>query len=770
MDKEFVTLGSAKIMVDNVTYEQAEEISKEIENKDYVSSVAFDDSEEHYHNVAAMFEVTFIYPEKDEACVKAQGELLEDLSAYDLYVSSSVGDTESETLAAEMQKIIVVVAIVIIAVLLFTSKTYAEVPVLLLTFGSAALLNMGTNYWFGTISFISNSVTVVLQLALAIDYAVILCNHFTEEHELLPTREACIEALNKSIPEISSSCLTTVSGLLALCFMQFRIGQDLGVVLVKAIMFSIMSVFLLMPGLLMVFSKLMDKTRHKNFVPKITFIARFDFWSKYFVPPIFVAAIIVGFYFSNKCPYVYGYSTLSTPIQNENQIAEQKITDNFGSTNLMALIIPSGDYDKEEQLIKNLDKYDEIESVTALANAEALDGYTLTDKLTARDFSELLDVDYEVAVLLYTAYAVHDENYGKVISGIDSYSVPLIDMFFFLYDEVQEGYVTLDAETMATLEDAHEQMSNGRMQLEGEKYSRILVHTNLPEESDDTFAFLDTLREEGQKLYGSDVYVVGDSTSDHDLSTSFSRDNMVISILTALFVIIVLLFTFQSVGMPVLLIVVIQGSIWLNFSFPYLESSNLFFMSYLIVSSIQMGANIDYAIVISSRYLELKKELPLKEAMIDTLNFAFHTIVTSGSILAIAGFLIGQMTSDPAISAIGECLGRGTLISIVLVLCVLPQILVLGDIIIEKSKFAISHPVRMENTAGRIFINGHITGHINGAIEGFVHGYVQGEVTALVKTGTLKNESEIIDMEHQLEEHFEEEAKEEMEGQKDEEK
>ena len=277
MDKEFVTLGSAKIMVDNVTYEQAEEISKEIENKDYVSSVAFDDSEEHYHNVAAMFEVTFIYPEKDEACVKAQGELLEDLSAYDLYVSSSVGDTESETLAAEMQKIIVVVAIVIIAVLLFTSKTYAEVPVLLLTFGSAALLNMGTNYWFGTISFISNSVTVVLQLALAIDYAVILCNHFTEEHELLPTREACIEALNKSIPEISSSCLTTVSGLLALCFMQFRIGQDLGVVLVKAIMFSIMSVFLLMPGLLMVFSKLMDKTRHKNFVPKITFIAMFHF-------------------------------------------------------------------------------------------------------------------------------------------------------------------------------------------------------------------------------------------------------------------------------------------------------------------------------------------------------------------------------------------------------------------------------------------------------------------------------------------------------------
>ncbi|MEI3306216.1 MAG: MMPL family transporter [Dysosmobacter sp.] len=201
----------------------------------------------------------------------------------------------------------------------------------------------------------------------------------------------------------------------------------------------------------------------------------------------------------------------------------------------------------------------------------------------------------------------------------------------------------------------------------------MVLELALPEESQETFDFLDTLHQTAEKYYPEGVLLVGNSTSDRDLSESFVQDNVLISILTVVFVILVLVFTFQSAGLPVLLILVIQGSVWINFSFPYLMDSDLFFLSYLIVSSIQMGANIDYAIVITNRYTDLKKQMPLHEAVVEALNQAFPTIVTSGTILATAGILIGFLSSAPSISSIGICLGRGTVISIFLVMAVLPD-------------------------------------------------------------------------------------------------
>nr|MCR5452946.1 MMPL family transporter [Lachnospiraceae bacterium] len=206
-----------------------------------------------------------------------------------------------------------------------------------------------------------------------------------------------------------------------------------------------------------------------------------------------------------------------------------------------------------------------------------------------------------------------------------------------------------------------------------------------------------------------------------------------------LFVLAILLFTFQSAGMPLLLILVIQGAIFINFSFPTVLQKNLFFMGYLIVSSIQMGANIDYAIVISSRYTELRKTKGRKDSIIETMNFAFPTILTSGMILAIAGTLIGRMTSEPCIVGIGECLGRGTIISIILVMFALPQILILGDKIIERTRFSISMPIRSREERGVMRVNGRIRGTVNGTVIGTVKGIVIGDVQAVVLSGEMEN-------------------------------
>ena len=738
MNDNFVTYGTANVMVSNITYDTALEIQEQLEDIDGVTTVDFDDTDEHYTNASALFSVSFDGEVGDAHAEQALQEIRDKLEGtYDTSIYSEVGYDSSADLQSEMVVIVIIAAIIIVLVLTLTSRSYAEVPVLIMTFGAAALLNMGTNFLCGTISFISNSVTVILQLALAIDYAIILCHRFSDEHETMPTREACIAALSKAIPEISSSSLTTISGLAALAFMHFGIGRDLATVLIKAILFSLLSVFTLMPGLLVLFSKLIDKTRHKNLVPKITAVGKFDVKTRFVIPPIFGVIIVAAAVFANLCPYCYTYTDLVTAKQSERQIAYQKIKNTFGSSNMVAVIVPSGDYESEGKILDELDGCAEVKSTMGLANIEAMDGYMLTDALTPRQLAEMADLDYEVAKALYGAYAVDHDEYGEIINGLDDYKVPIYDMFKFLEQEMHDGNITLSGDVQDTLDDLFDQLDEAQKQLQSEDYSRLVVYLNLPEETDETFAFVDKMHDIIGKYYTDDYYVVGNTTSAMDLSSSFGEDNLLISVLSALFVILVLLFTFKSAGLPVLLIIVIQGSIWINFSFPYLQGESLYFLGYLIVNSIQMGANIDYAIVISSHYTDLKKVMRPKEAIVAALNESFPTIFTSGSILASAGILISVLTTNPVIAAIGTCLGRGTIISMLLVLLVLPQILILGDTIIERTSFEMKGVAGMTRTAsGTMHINGRVRGYINGVVDADINGVLHGQFSANVATGT----------------------------------
>ena len=729
MEEQFTTYGTAEVMVANIGYDEAEVLHDMLCDIKGVQSVAFDETTDHYNHASALFTVTFDYDENDDGCLDALDAVKAALEGYDLYISTDLGNTLQDTIAREVSIIMVYVAIIVVVVLLFTSQTYGEVPVLLLTFVTAMILNQGSSFLLGTISFVSNSVTSILQLALSLDYAVILCNHFKEQHETMPIREAAITALAKSIPEISASSLTTVGGLAAMMFMQFKIGPDMGINLIKAIMFALLSVFVLMPGLLVLFGPLIDKTKHKNFVPKIPLVGKIDYATRYVVPIVFVAVAVLGLHFSNNCPYAYGYSSLTTPKLNENQIADNMVADNFTSQNMLALVVPAGDYDKEKALLDELETYDEIDHTMGLANIEAMDGYMLADKLTPRQFSELAGLDYEAAQLVYAAYAAENGDYGKLMGNLASYKVPLIDMFLFVCRQVDDGIVTLDQEQSDMLADAKKQMESAKAQLSGTEYSRMLLYLTLPESGDETYSFIDTIRSVAQEHYpDGSVYVAGNSTNEYDFKKSFARDNTVVSIVSILIVLVVLLFTFKSAGMPVLLILVIQGSIWINFSIPTLTGTGLFFMSYLVVSSIQMGANIDYAIVIATRYQELKDKMPHKEAIIETLNFAFPTVLTSGTILTVAGTLIGRMTSEATIAGIGQSLGRGTIISMFLVMFVLPQILLIGGAIVDKTSFAVPKITRKVESSSKVFVDGIVSGEINGSVSGVMRASIDGNV------------------------------------------
>ena len=735
MEQEFITLASADVMVDNITYQRAEALSGKLADIPGVSEVAFDDTSDHYRGAAALFSVTFDGEADDPAAEEAVEKIRTILADYDAYLSTEVGRDTSADLQREMGIILMIAAVVIVVVLLFTSKSYMEVPAYLIVFVVAAILNMGTNFLFDSVSFITNAIAVVLQLALAIDYAIIFCHRYMEERDNgLDAREADIAALSKAIVEISSSSLTTISGLVALMLMQFRIGFDMGIVLSKGIVCSMLSVFLLMPGLLMLFNRGIEKTRHKNLVPSIAGWGRLIMKLRFVLPAVFAVCVIGGIYCSNQCDYVFSTNSTNSGNRPETRIAMDKINETFGYTNTIAVLVPRGDYDSEGAVLRRVEALDNVTTATGLANIEVEDGRYLTDKLTPRQFAELAGVDIELARLLYQAYGLSVEEYGAIFQDTDDYSVPLLDVFQFLLEQKDKGVIRLSGEQASQVEELQDTLDDGLQQLQGEQWTRMVFTADLPEEGAETYALLDQIRAIAAEYYGDDVVLVGNSTNAFDLSSSFSGDNLKISVLTVLFVMVILLFTFKSAGLPILLVLTIQGSIWINFSFPFLTGTNLFFMSYLIVSAIQMGATIDYAIVITNRYLQLKTVLDRRAAAVEALNQSFPTVLTSGSIMTVAGFLIGKLSTDTIISSIGDTLGRGTLTSIVLVMTVLPQLLVLGDALIERTAITLNRDRKQRFQNGTMRLDGHVRGHVSGFIDGEFKGVLHGSVDALIES------------------------------------
>ncbi len=735
MEEEFVTLGSANVMVANVTYGTAQSLAQKLERIQGVSEVAFDETEDHYKNSSALFTISFDGEETDPATVEAMNEVLSALEGYDVYPSTQIGRDESASLQKEMTVILAIAAVVIVVVLLFTSKSYMEVPVYLIVFAVAAVLNMGTNFIFGTISFITNSIAVVLQLALAIDYAIIFCHRYMEERDNgLDPREADIAALSKAIVEISSSSLTTISGLIALMLMQLRIGFDMGIVLSKGIVCSMLCVFLLMPGLLMLFSGPIDRTRHRTLVPKIQFWGKAVVRLRYILPPVFLAVVVAGAVLSARCDYVFDTNDTDFDNKPDWRIADEKVAETFGSKNTIAVLVPRGDYDREKHILERVSQLPQVTQATGLANIEVEEGRMLTDEMNPRQFSELAGVDIELCRLLYQAYGLSVEEYGAIFQDPDDYSVPLIDVFEFLLEQKDKGVVSLTGEQADKVDDLQQQLDVGLEQLRGENWSRLVFVADIPTEGEETYALLDQIRAIAQEYYADHVILVGNSTNAFDLASSFSGDNMKISILTALFVMVILLFTFKSAGLPILLVLTIQGSIWINFSVPVLTHTNLFFLSYLVVSSIQMGATIDYAIVITNRYMELKTVMERKQAAVEALSQSFPTILTSGTIMAVAGFLIGGISTDATIGSVGQTLGRGTVTSIALVMTVLPQLLMLGDALIERTAITLNRDRKQRFNQGIMRLDGHIRGHVSGFVDGEFKGVLHGSVDALIES------------------------------------
>ena len=676
MEQEFQTYGSAKILLRDTDADAAAATAEQIHAVDGVDSCTYTMND----TGSALLSVSLSDLEGSDTCAQTVQALRDLLDGSGAYIYSAEGYSISDQINGEVRGLLVIVAIILVTVLTFTSSTYAEVPILLITFLAAALINKGTNFVFGTISFVSNAVAILLQLAMSVDYAIIFCNRYKQAHETLPVREAVIESLEKSITVISSSSLTTIAGLVAMTFMKFGLGRDLGIVLIKAILISMLTVFLLMPGLLLKLGPAMDKTKHRNFVPKISGVGRLAWRTRRVVPLVFAAVLVVACIGANRVSYVYSEAPLKTHNADANRTASQAITDDFGDETVLAVVVPAGDYTQEAALLDALSALPEVKSAVGIAGTEAAGGYRLADAVDYRTFAQLSDVDSTSAQALFALYAAENGAAQTAAQDLSVYQVPLLKLFKFLNDKIADGTVTLSAAQAAQVTALSSQLERASAQLEGTSYHRLVLTLAAASDGDETFALLDRIHAVVHQYYPTDSYLVGDAMSAYGSEQTFTQDNVMVSAMSILMVMLVLLFTFRSLGMPILLTLVIQGSIWINFGITVLTGEYVLFMVYLVASAIQMGCNVDYAIVVASHYTEARADQGPREAMITALNLAFPTIITSGTMLISAGLLIGARVSSGAVAGMGRFVGVGSLITVFLVLFVLPQLLLLGDI------------------------------------------------------------------------------------------
>ena len=591
--------------------------------------------------VAMVRELRTMFPEAGKYYVGGS-------AANQLDVQNSVGE--------EMPLVMVISLAVVIAVLLLTSHAWLEPVVLLLVFAVSIVINLGTHFLFPDVSFITFAVSAILQLALSIDYAIMLLHTYHDcRDEGVTPQEAMISALSQCFMRVASSAFTTVAGLLSLLFMSFTIGFDIGLALSKGIVISMLSVFLLMPAVTLLFEKPLQMTRHKPLSLGGEHLAGAVCRMRKPVAVLFILLIAAGAVLQGLTTYTFTDGSAKGETQEINSL--------FGASAPLALLIPGGsedaDYDTQRTLVEKL---------------KALE---TEDRSVIRDISAMVTTGAE-ALKYYTA-----EDVAK-LTGI---SAPLVSLFFRMqgFDEsvradrllAAAGSLDMGGESIEPLRAALDQANAA---FHGKRYDRMLLELAIPVTDKNLIPSVQRILSTVQEVYGENFYMTGVPMSTYDIGNAFRSDLLKVNLITFLAILLIVTLSFRSFRLPLLLVFVIEGAIWITMGLSCAFGQPIFFISYLICVSIQMGATIDYGILLSDQYLTLRKEnLPAPDALSTAMKRSLPTILTSGIILITAGFIIGQKCTVFYIADIGSLLSRGSLISVLLMLSLLPALLVLCD-------------------------------------------------------------------------------------------
>lgn len=622
MNEEFTSaVPNANVLVHDVSLTQALALKDKISALEGVEGVMWLDDvidttqplemadeatvETYYRDGAALFSVTIAEGSEGET-VPALRALVDEVGPGNAVSGEAVDTAQTTASTAEEAGNAALILVPIILLLLILSTTSWIEPVLFIAaIGVSILINMGTNIVFGEVSFITFSVSPILQLAVSLDYAIFLLHAFAAERaQTSNVEEAMARAMRKSLSTIAASAVTTLFGFAALAFMQFQIGADLGINLVKGIVFSFFTVMVFLPAVTLLLYKFIDKTKHRPFMPSFKNVG--TVLSKVRVPALILVLALVVPAFLGQAHTVFTYQN-SEPDPNLRSGADTlMVQDEFGQQNAVVVLVPRGDVAAEAALASDLAKVDNVTSVISYAGTV-----------------------------------------GAVIpQGFLDQSV--IDQFY------------------------------------SENYARIIAYTSTDIESDEAFATVEAIQQTAANHYGT-YYTAGQSANLYDMKNIVAVDNVVVSVVAIVAILLVLLVTFRSLTLPLVLLLTIESGIWINLSIPYFMGESVNFIGYLVINTVQLGATIDYGILLTTHYLDHRKRVPARRAAHLALGETFPSLLVSASILATAGFALGFASSMSAVSSLGLLLARGALLSLALVTCFLPALLVVLDRIIKRT-------------------------------------------------------------------------------------
>lgn len=518
----------------------------------------------------------------------------------DLFVRNAIED--------EVLKITLIFIPMVLIILLLMTPSFADLIVFIVISGVAIVINLGTNIIFPDISFITQSMAIALQLAISLDYIIFIVHRYHKDREENEPDLAMKTTLKRVASPVIASAVTTGVSFIALAFMRFSIGVDIGLVFLKAVTLSAISSLVLGPIIIKWLDPLMSKSRHRVFIPKFGKFAKFVYKLRYVFLGLFILVIIPAYYFQSQNTFIYGESALIGSAGSSYDDDIKEMVDVFGYDNQI-VILTNQDTAKEAMLYQEL---------------------IARDDLHIRSIQSM--IYYQSIISDPTILASFSQNFYK--GG----------------------------------------------------YQRMILSLDLKEEDEVTEAVIREIQDTISDLEFEKSYMIGSSPAAVSIKNVIESDYLYVTLIALGLVMVVIFFTFKNWILPIILPAVIMTSVFLAMSVPYFIGNDLAFLGYLIVSTILLGATIDYAILFTKRYIELRESMDVHLSIEHAIEDSAPSITTSALIFGIAGLSLGFISSILTIQQIGLAIALGALFGLLSVLVLLPQLILIFDKLITRSK------------------------------------------------------------------------------------
>ncbi len=655
--EQFGTSSIIRVMVGEVSSIEAAAIRENLLAINAVETIVINDYDPAAD--AVLFTVTFKEGMTNAEAIAAIDEIRTSPEGKPVYLSGSLINhlAIQESSAAESLRTVLFLIPIILIILLLTSTSWIESLISLIVILVAIVISMGTNIIFvNGISFITKSILAALTMAISMDYSIFLLHAFKEARQRgLAPAPAMIAAIKSSFTTITVSSLTTVAGFAALLVMRFTLGGDMGMVFAKAILIALLTVLFLMPGLLMLSYRWIEKTAHKEWIPSFRKVGVFAVRYRLAILILAVVLVIPAVYGQYNNRFIYGASAMTESPESAVYQERQVIQTTFGTGNQIILLIPN-EADLEQELSL---------------------------------FEALADVEYEGDIMLKPA----SKSYAKLLDtvrvslafvGLVSADIALNDLEVAIQDPsgvLMQAVAALSASAAADIAT----LVASKTTFMTDEYSRMFLELDASEEGERTFAMLDAIAEVADGYYDNESYLLGISVGAYSIKQAIEIDYIYVNLIAILAILIMIAVSFCSLAIPFLLMFVIEAGIFLNMSIPFFFGQSLTFVGYLIISAVQLGATIDYAILLSGKYMLFRKETDAKEAAVRAVALSAPSILTSGSVLTLSGLAMNLVSSNPLVQQIGSMVMRAGLFSMLLMFLLLPGLLVMADRFIRKT-------------------------------------------------------------------------------------